>query len=85
MAFHDSIKHSPQSSRLLPIGHEYNGSESMLVAPCGKHLDCTFDGALDIEKNPFRSIGVVAATLAFIVSVAIILTSFEVSRISAAT
>jgi hypothetical protein len=40
--------------------------------------------ALDIEKNPFRSIGAVAATLAFIASVAIILVSIEVSKISAA-
>ena len=40
--------------------------------------------ALDIEKAPFRSIGAVAATLAFIASVAIILVSAEVSRISAA-
>jgi hypothetical protein len=39
---------------------------------------------LDVEKTPFRSIGAVAATLAFIVSVAIILVSVEVSRISAA-
>ena len=37
---------------------------------------------LDIEKNPFRSIGAVAAALAFIASVAIILVSAEVSRIS---
>ena len=41
--------------------------------------------ALDVEKNPFRSIGAVAATLAFIVSVAIILVSAEVSRIGAAS
>ena len=41
--------------------------------------------ALDVEKNPFRSIGAVAATLAFIVSVAIILVSVEVSRISSAS
>ena len=41
--------------------------------------------ALDIEKAPFRSIGAVAATLAFIASVAIILVSAEVSRISAAS
>jgi hypothetical protein len=41
--------------------------------------------ALDIEKNPFRSIGVVAATLAFIASIAIILVSAEVSRMSAAS
>jgi hypothetical protein len=40
---------------------------------------------LDVEKAPFRSIGAVAAALAFIVSVAIILVSVEVSRISAAT
>jgi hypothetical protein len=40
---------------------------------------------LDVEKNPFRSIGAVAATLAFIASVAIILVSVEVSRISAAS
>jgi len=39
---------------------------------------------LDIEKAPFRSIGAVAATLAFIASVAIILVSAEVSRIRAA-
>jgi hypothetical protein len=39
----------------------------------------------DVEKNPFRSIGAVAATLAFIVSVAVILVSVEISRISAAT
>jgi hypothetical protein len=41
--------------------------------------------ALDVEKNPFRSIGAVAATLAFVTSVAIILVSVEVSRISTAT
>src|SRR5262249_19132225 len=41
--------------------------------------------ALDVEKNPFRSIGAVAATLAFIASVAIILVSAEVSRISTAS
>jgi len=40
---------------------------------------------LDIEKNPFRSIGAVAAALAFIASVAIILVSAEVSRITAAS
>jgi hypothetical protein len=37
---------------------------------------------LDVEKNPFRSIGAVAAALAFIVSVAILLVSAEVSRIT---
>jgi hypothetical protein len=38
-----------------------------------------------VETNPFRSIGAVAATLALIASVAIILVSVEVFRISAAT
>jgi hypothetical protein len=37
---------------------------------------------LDVDRQPFRSIGAVAATLAFIVSVVIILVSAEVSRIS---
>jgi hypothetical protein len=41
--------------------------------------------ALNVEKAPFRSIGAVAATLAFIASVAIILVSVEVSRINAAS
>ena len=41
--------------------------------------------ALPVETNPFRSIGAAAATLAFIASVAIILVSVEVSRISAAS
>jgi len=41
--------------------------------------------ALDVEKTPFRSIGAVAAALAFIASVVIILVSAEVSRISAAS
>jgi hypothetical protein len=40
--------------------------------------------SLDVEKNPFRSIGAVAAALAFIASVAILLVSAEVSRISGA-
>jgi hypothetical protein len=39
----------------------------------------------DVEKAPFRSIGAVAASLAFIVSVAILLVSAEASRISTAT
>jgi hypothetical protein len=41
--------------------------------------------ALDVEKAPFRSIGAVAATLAFMASIAIILVSIEVSRISGAS
>src|SRR5262249_26601194 len=43
-----------------------------------------FRWALDVEKAPFRSIGAVAAALAFIPSVAIIFVSAELSRISAA-
>jgi hypothetical protein len=39
---------------------------------------------LDIEKNPFRSIGAVAATLAFLGSVVIIFVSAEISNISSA-
>jgi hypothetical protein len=39
----------------------------------------------DVEKNPFRSIGAVAAALAVIASVAILLVSAEVSRISSAS
>src|SRR3984893_14776483 len=42
MAFHDSIEHSPQSSRVVPSGHEHNGSEPMLVAPWRKYLSSTF-------------------------------------------
>jgi hypothetical protein len=41
-AFHDSIEHSPQSSRVVPSGHEHYGSELMLVAPWRKHLAFTF-------------------------------------------
>jgi hypothetical protein len=40
---------------------------------------------LDVEKNPFRSVGAVAAALAFVASVAIILVSAEFSRISTAS
>jgi hypothetical protein len=42
MAFHDSIEHSPHSSRVIPSGHEHNGSELMLVAPWRKNLAFTF-------------------------------------------
>jgi len=42
MTFHDSIEHSPQSSRVVPSGHEHNGSELMLVTPWRKHLTFTF-------------------------------------------
>src|SRR5713101_5546859 len=42
MAFHDSIEHSPRSSRVVTSGHEHNGSQLMLVAPWRKHLAFTF-------------------------------------------
>src|SRR5262249_30228309 len=42
MAFHDSIEHSPPSSRVVPSGHEHDGSELMLVAPWRKHLAFAF-------------------------------------------
>ena len=42
MAFHDSIEHLPRSSRVVPGGHEHNGSDPMLVAPRRKHLSFTF-------------------------------------------
>jgi hypothetical protein len=41
--------------------------------------------ALDVEKTPFRSIGAVAAALAFIASVVLILGSVMISRITAAS
>jgi hypothetical protein len=44
--FHDSIEHSPQSSRVVPSGHEHNGSELMLVAPWRKHLTFTFGSSV---------------------------------------
>jgi hypothetical protein len=40
---------------------------------------------LDVEKNPFRSIGAVAAALAFIASVVTMLVSARVSQISGAS
>jgi hypothetical protein len=38
MAFHGSIEHSLRSSRVVPTGHEHNGPELVLVAPCRKHM-----------------------------------------------
>ena len=46
MAFHVSVEHSPQSSRVILSGHHYNGSEMLLVAPLRKHLTFTF-GSID--------------------------------------
>ena len=46
MAFHDSIEHSPQSSRVILSGHRHDGSEMLLVAPWRKHLTFTF-GSID--------------------------------------
>ena len=42
MAFHDSVEHSLQSSRVILSSHHDNGSELMLVAPWRKHLTFTF-------------------------------------------
>src|ERR1700757_1243772 len=42
MALHDSIEHSPQSSRVVPSGYEHKGSEPMLVAPWRKPLAFSF-------------------------------------------
>jgi hypothetical protein len=47
MAFHGSVEHSPHSSRVIPIGHEHNGLELMLVAPLRKRLTFTFGPSLD--------------------------------------
>ena len=33
MAFHDSVEHSLQSSRMILSGHDHNGSELMVVTP----------------------------------------------------
>src|SRR5258708_19829005 len=46
MAFHGSIEYSPRSSRVVPSGHEHNGSELMLLAPWRKHLAFTFGSSL---------------------------------------
>jgi hypothetical protein len=40
---------------------------------------------LDVEKNPFRSTGAIAAALAFVASVAILLISAEIFRITLAS
>ena len=52
MPFHCSIEPSPQSSRVVPCGHEHNGSELILVAPLRKHLTFTFGsnlGSADLD------------------------------------
>src|SRR5271170_3267329 len=41
MAFHGSIEHSPQSSRMVISRHDHDGPELMLVAPAWKHLAFT--------------------------------------------
>jgi len=46
MAFHDSVEHAPQSSRVIRMGHEHNRSKLMLVAPLGKRLNFLF-GSFD--------------------------------------
>src|SRR6516165_11994465 len=42
MAFHDSIEHSPHSSRVVPSGYEHNRSELVPITPWGEHLAFTF-------------------------------------------
>src|SRR5262245_49558175 len=42
MTFHDSIKHSSQSSRVVLSSHEHDGSELILVTPRRKHQTFTF-------------------------------------------
>src|SRR5271169_2109986 len=46
MTVHDSVEHSPQSSRVILGGHHHNRSELMLLAPWRKHLTFTF-GSID--------------------------------------
>ncbi len=46
MAFHDSVEHSPRSSRVILRCHKHDRSELMLVAPLLKHLAFTF-GSID--------------------------------------
>src|ERR1700742_1739578 len=46
MALHDSVEHSPQSSRVILSSHDYNRTELMLLAPCRKHPTFSF-GAID--------------------------------------
>ena len=45
-ASHDAVEHSPQSSRVVPRGHEHNGSELILIAPWWKHLSLTFGSSV---------------------------------------
>src|SRR6185312_13151238 len=46
MTFHDSIKHTPRSSRVIATCHEHDGSELMLVAPWRKHLTFSFGSSV---------------------------------------
>src|SRR5262245_484997 len=46
MGIHHSIKHSPQPSRVVASGHEHNGMELMLIAPCGKHLSLSLGSTI---------------------------------------
>ena len=50
MAFHCSIKHSPQSSRVVPCSYKHYGSELMLVTPLRKYLTLTFRPRLGSGK-----------------------------------
>src|SRR5208282_1920468 len=46
VAFHDSVEHSPRSSRVILSGHHHNRSEIMLIAPSRKHSTFIF-GSID--------------------------------------
>src|SRR3984893_17881013 len=46
MAFHHSVEHSPQSSRMILTDHDHNGLELMIVAPWRKHPTFIF-GSID--------------------------------------
>ena len=52
MAFHNSIEHEPHSPRVIPGGHEHNGSDLMLIAPRWKHLAFTFRSSLSCRGFP---------------------------------
>ena len=45
-ASNDAVEHSPQSSRVVPRGHEHDGSKLILIAPWWKHLSFTFGSSV---------------------------------------
>jgi hypothetical protein len=46
MAFHDPVERSPQSSRVIRMGHKHDALELMLVAPWRQRLNFLF-GSID--------------------------------------